>query len=183
MRNNNLPEDKIGPPVYETKIKIPKKVNTRKCLSMGLSKNNSKDEVAFNLVILQLSSKGKTYGEMEKKMMKEKRLKSVIEKSILNKKEQITGRFELDYRLKDKKEYLKQLFPSKRDSNLPLEVFNNWIGKKEKNHQKERDEALLEEIKNWKNYSLDEGVNSRSIESKDLLILIIRLQQKGKRRI
>ena len=106
-------EEALETPVYETKVKIQRKQNPRKCHSMGLSQNNSKDEAAFNLVLLQLSSQGKTYEEMQKKITKEERLRSVIEKSIEAKKQQIMGKFKLGYQFKDKKEFLRKLFPSR----------------------------------------------------------------------
>jgi len=41
---------------------------------MGVSKTSSKDEAAFNLILLQLSNQKKSLKEMEKEMVKNERI-------------------------------------------------------------------------------------------------------------
>lgn len=79
---------------------------------MGLIQNNSKDEVAFNLVLLQLSSEGKTFEEMNKYMIKNQRMKRVIEKNFETKCQQVQNKFERDYIKGGNKDRIKNIFNS-----------------------------------------------------------------------
>jgi hypothetical protein len=77
---------------------------------MNLACNNSKDDVAYKIVLQQLSSKGKTLEDMNKYMMKNQRIKSVIEKNIEHKRQQVLSKFERDYKRGGSKDFVNKVF-------------------------------------------------------------------------
>ncbi|CAI2377787.1 unnamed protein product [Moneuplotes crassus] len=129
-------EDSFSDHIYQTKVKIKRK-SPRKSKSINLSINNSKDSAAFNLVCLQLSSEGKTYEEMQKKMIKQQRLNKILQRSIQKKQEMIESRYKLAAQPNDQIEKLFNKLHQNSSDSLP------------------EDSNLMNEIKNWANYSLD----------------------------
>lgn len=157
------PENQVESPftseMFQTQIKVRKRSH-KKSKSSHLSAQQSSDSTAFNLVCLQLSSEGKTYEEMHKKMLKQQRLGRILQKKMQNEHDKLVSSYQVTSHPKNR---LQKIF--------------NKIEKKTEYQGKTREDAkLLDDIKNWVNYSLDRPVD---VEQKNIKAKPKRLRHKS----
>lgn len=131
-------------------------------LAKFVMKNQTKDEHAYQMLLLKLSSDGQTIDDLQRDIVKKERLRTVLDAKISKERDRLAKQFEYLYAHGGEKDFVQKVFKEKEGNKPEATKGNNG--------------NMLTKIKDWANYSLDESLKA---QNRDLKFVNSVLTQNG----